>query len=119
MGTHRKDPRQMTDRERRLNEFKMSHRRMDLSELKGLERSLMLCALVFLADGPCTPREMYLDGEFYHCSELKNKLKQLEDMGLVMMVNEKGRTMVMLTEQGLMIAMQLKMLLNFLKTKTR
>ncbi len=119
MGTIIKDPLQMTEREKRTEEFKQKHRTKDLESLRIMERSMMLRILVFLVDGPKTSRAIYVDGEFNRSSLLKNKLRILEDSGLIVTQKQKKYTMVTLTEMGYEFARQLYALMRFLKRRKK
>ena len=119
MGSHKTDPRQMTERERRFYEYKMSHRDMDLEVLGELERSMMLRLLVFLLKGPRTTREIYLDGEFYHSSMMPEKLKRLRELGLIEMYKQHRYTVVTLTDDGRDFASELRTIMEFLKRRMR
>ena len=120
LGTHKqKDPCQMTDRERRYDEYKRSHSEIDLDSLKDLERSMMLRILVFLLRGPHTTREIYNEGQFYRCSNLMDKLRRLQDMGLITMEPQRKHRMVALTAEGRGFANYLYVLMRFLRKHKR
>ena len=120
MGTHKqKDPCHMTDRERRYDDYKRSHSEIDLDSLKDLERSMMLRILVFLLRGPRTTREIYLDGQFYRCTNLMTKLRKLEELGFITMEPQREHRMVTLTPEGRDLAKYLNGLMKFLRKRKR
>ncbi len=119
MGTHKRDPRQMTERERMFYEYKMSHSMMDLDPMKDLERSMMLRIPMFLLNGPLTTREIYLDGQFYRCTNLMTKLRKLEELGFITMEPQREHRMVTLTPEGRDLAKYLNGLMKFLRKRKR
>ena len=119
MGTHKRDPRQMTERERMFYEYKMSHSMMDLDPMKDLERSMMLRIPMFLLNGPLTTREIYLDGQFYRCTNLMTKLRKLEELGFIIMEPQREHRMVTLTPEGRDLAKYLNGLMKFLRKRKR
>ena len=119
MGTHKRDPRQMSERERKFYEYKKAHSLMDLDPLKDLERSMMLRILVFLLKGPRTTREIYMDGQFYRCSNLMDKLRKLEELGFITMEPQREHRLVSLTPEGRDFANYLYVLMLFLRKRKR